>query len=180
MAIEILRPNAVGDLDGLYGSGWSAVDEDPADDETSMVWWGTFPATGSARDLYNLPASVGAGVIDKITIYARSKGENYFYPFTGGGNIILKTGGTVYESGYKGCPSASVWYDWSEEWSTNPNTGNPWTWAEIDALQIGIRLRGSWLSGYRHETYCTQVYVEVDFTLVVVPTVTTDPATEVT
>lgn len=164
---EILRPDGAGDLNQLYGAGWTQVDEDPADDETTVVWWGTNPATGSASDLYNIPNSNSSalGVVSKIIIWARCKGENYFFPFTGAAKMILKTGGIVYEGGYQGCPSEGVWYDFSEEWATNPNTGNPWTREEIDALQIGVWLSGSWLSGYKHETYCTQVFVEVYFTV---------------
>jgi len=175
---EILRPDAAGDVKGLYGEGWEAVDEDPPNDETSMNRWGTFPATGSARNLYNIPSlGVSPFSIGFIEIAFRIKGENYRAPYIGRGKTVLKTGGVEYDSDFFSCPTEGVWYDYRQFYPTNPNTGNAWILAEINALQIGERLYGNWLSGYKHETYCTQIYVTVGYLPVELPTVTTDPAT---
>jgi hypothetical protein len=46
------------------------------------------------------------------------------------------------------------------QWNDNPETGNPWTWSEIDALQIGVGLMRPGAGEY---AICTQVYIEVDF-----------------
>jgi len=58
----------------------------------------------------------------------------------------------------------------SQQWNTNPADGQPWEWSDIDALQIGISLLSA---------YCSQVYVEVNYTVIVAPTVTTQAATSV-
>jgi len=49
---------------------------------------------------------------------------------------------------------------YSYQWDTNPQTGNAWTWDEIDALQIGVGLRKA-ANGVA--TGCTQVYAEVSY-----------------
>lgn len=71
MATETLRPDATGDEENLTGAGdnYLLVDEAVADDETTKV---ETSGAGHQRDLYNLPASgVGAGTINKITVYIR-------------------------------------------------------------------------------------------------------------
>ncbi len=52
------------------------------------------------------------------------------------------------------------WATYYQDHSVNPNTGQPWTWAEINALQAGIKLTGE----EGEEPECTQVYVEVTYT----------------
>ncbi len=97
-----------------------------------------------------------------VTVYARCKGSG-FYPFAGAAKIALKTHGVVYESNYINLGWDLVWRDYSNQWATNPFTGVKWTQEEINALQIGISLLGSWLSGYKADSYCTQLYAVVDY-----------------
>jgi len=52
------------------------------------------------------------------------------------------------------------WDNYSQTWSTNPATSQPWTWTEIDALQAGVRLHDDG-DGYAQ---CTQVYAEINYT----------------
>ncbi len=153
MPIETLRPNAVGDEEGISqatspsGRHWEDVDEVIADDtltnvvNTTTVW---------ERDLYNIPAhTTGSDQINFVKIYLRC-----WRYLTGdvAGRPALKSNGVVTDGTTIVLPSAPTTY--SEQWSTNPSTGVPWEWSEIDALQIGISLM---------KGFCTQVYVEVDY-----------------
>ena len=157
MAIETLRPNAAGDETSIpYQSPastahWDKVDEAVADDSTTFLYEGT----STHRDLYNLPASSGSGTINFIKIYIRceSSGEvlRDAYP-------SLKSGSTVTD-GTK-IDLTSSWVTYSEQWSINPDDSAAWEWADIDALQIGVKLTG----GRGDTASCTQVYVEVDYT----------------
>ncbi|GAI22719.1 unnamed protein product, partial [marine sediment metagenome] len=55
-------------------------------------------------------------------------------------------------------------YDtYSNQWNNNPQTGNPWTWDEIDALQIGVGIRRPKPGNY---TRVTQVYAEVNYSTI--------------
>jgi len=108
------------------------------------------------RDLYNLPAHTGSGVINKITVYHRDYSDTY----AGKVKPIIKTNGVVYEGTQVDVP-AGTWTTYSQEWTKNPNTVSAWAWDEIDALQVGISFQGPYYDNQR----CTQVYVEVDYTL---------------
>jgi hypothetical protein len=52
------------------------------------------------------------------------------------------------------------WRGADNYWYTNPATGNPFTWDEIDNLQAGVSLREP-ESGA--ESYCTYLRVEVNY-----------------
>ena len=159
--IEILRPNAAGDETAIpgqipsTGAHWDKVADAIADDTTGVVAM-SFVSSGWDRDLYNLPShSVGSGTINGITIYVRA------YKFTAGDNVkaSLKTGGSVYDSAALDLPVQSFQtVSWAQ--ATNPKTGVAWTWADIDALQIGASIYPSqWMA------VVAQVYVEVDYTV---------------
>lgn len=157
MDTEILRPNALGDETNLTPSEWPNW-ECVGDDDYPYVY--PSAATPWFRDLYNLPASVGQGTINKITLYfrvttpwsdTRAKGA-------------IKSNAIVTETAEKDPYTdfgGNILGTYAQEWDTNPATGLAWTWADIDALQIGVALLGGEYYEYVH---CTQVYVEVDYT----------------
>jgi hypothetical protein len=82
------------------------------------------------------------------------------------GNITaraaIKTYGTVY-NGTEETITSSNFTTKSYQWTTNPNTGQPWTASEITALQIGIELK---TESRRDFAASTQVYVEINYTSV--------------
>lgn len=160
MASElILRPNAVGDITqlGRYpdsGYNWQKVDEVTPNDGGDYVFASVY--TGDKRDLYNIrnrDPLKEAGTINYIKVYIRVKGgvdPNKAWE-------IVKIGGTEYlasESMYQG------WWDFANQWDTNPFTEVAWTWDDIDNLQIGIKLEPPNSSQY---SYCTQVYLLINY-----------------
>lgn len=162
--LEILRPNAAGDECNIDRQSdclecpnhYTCVDDVVPDD------LGTFVVTNNVaaylRDLYNIEDSGGSGTISKITVYARVKPTSAGRPCL---KIAIKTGGTAYESS-EIQPPGGEWSNQSNVWAINPKTEVAWTWADIDALQIGIALRSgqTWIQ----DMDCTQVYVEVEYT----------------
>lgn len=164
MATETLRPSAAGDECNLPGQDgavcpnhYQNVDEAVADDGTTTVRNGTL---GYLRDLYNLPASgVGAGTINFIKVHFRCYRPYYI----GYVKPVIKSNSTVTEGTQVECsPRNGPYTDHSEQWNTNPADSAAWEWADIDALQIGVALITT-QSGY--DARCTQVYVEVDYTV---------------
>ncbi|GAI91751.1 unnamed protein product, partial [marine sediment metagenome] len=112
-------------------------------------------STGYYRDLYALPAHSGSGVINKVTVHIRCKlGAG---PSLNTGKASLRTNGVTHDS--EVLTGVSTWAPYSWEHVVNPETTDPWTWDEIDALEIGVSL-----FGHIDTAYCTQVYVEVDYT----------------
>ena len=161
MAAEILRPNANGD-ENLWGyqypetgEHWDKVNEAIADDT------GTYVRRGSADpsytyELFNLPAPQGTGTINKITVYNRLTSTRIAGVAA---SIAIKTGGLTFSVDLY--LYGTSWETRSWEWGTNPDTELAWTWADINALQIGSQC-GSIGAGYY--LYLTQVYVKVDYT----------------
>ncbi|KKM88166.1 hypothetical protein LCGC14_1261500 [marine sediment metagenome] len=171
--VETLRPNGAGSLtqqSGTPGANWANVDDaGGGDGDSSYNYEGTFD--NEATDFYALPASSGSGTINKITVYGRVKMNEVgsFNMF----NIRIWTNSTIYSIG-KTITTSYVLY--SGDWVQNPFTTAAWTWAEIDALEIGDEIQTN-VGG--EDQHITQVYVEVDYTPPVVPTVTTQAATSV-
>ena len=160
-ATETLRPNAAGDETGineqypLTGVHWDKVDEVTSDGDSTYVftkWWDW------EEDLYNMPDhSVGSGSINYVKVYAVAKAERLKTKTTL--YIHIKTNGVEYNGSETTTTTSYATY-W-HQWNTNPQTGNPWTWDEIDALQIGVGIRNPQSNRW---TRVTQVYVEVNYT----------------
>ena len=138
---------------------WDKVDEAVADDDTTYVK-NELTTLAYERDLYNLPASSGSGTINKITVYFRCKTAANI---TGHMKASIKSGTTVADGAEKTVTSEAVWETFSQEWAENPDTETAWAWGDIDALQIGVSLY-SIVGKSKSLAYCTQVYVEVDYT----------------
>ena len=162
MATETLRPNGVGfetAISFVFPSDtphWDAVNEDPPDDDTTYV----HTASGTyQRDLYALPTSVGAGPISQIEVFLRWR-AGQFTAYDVGIKASIRTHATNYE-GSEHLTTSETYANISHIWTTNPNTGSAWTWAEIDALEIGVSLWGGPAEKY---VRCTQVYVVVTYT----------------
>lgn len=148
--VETLRPSANGDVIQLapYGNGtnWECVDEAISDEDDTTVRVGAL-----GYDLYALPNPSLSGTINSVTVYCRAKGQ--------GSRVWcgLKTRNTIYWGTLNELPVSFQTFSYSR--NTNPNTENAWTWGEIDALQIGVKLEK-----IVYTPQCTQVYVEVDYT----------------
>lgn len=161
MAIEILRPNGVGavtDIAGQWptsGEHWDKVDEVTPDDADTYV---RHNQTSYATDTYALPSGGGSGAISKVTVYARCYKISGSYNYA---KTVVRTHDTLYEGDEHNL--TATWEYISTEYSTNPNTSNPWTWAEIDALEAGVALKSSTSGNYF--AICTQVYIEVTYAL---------------
>ena len=159
--IETLRPNATGtNTDVLYQQSnstahWDKVSEASPDDWTTYVY-----ETRAAYhvDTYNIPDhSSGSGPISNVKVYFRSASTN----------VSLKAKAAVYTHsalyyGDEQSLNIGSFTTYSYQWNTNPNTGNAWTWAEIDALEIGVALQGQGAPDWGM-AMGTQVYVEVNY-----------------
>jgi len=171
MSIETLRPNGIGwTTFACQGDSpnWKCVDEVISDDKATYVYTGDL--TG-LTDTYLLPdhSAVG-GAINYVKVYFRISAYA-----EGSGRAAIHIHPTFYYGAWHVAPDLGKdeWETFSEQWDISPFTGLPWTWDEIDTLQAGVSLKNPIGVG----TCCTQVYVEVDY--ISIPTVTTDPATNI-
>jgi len=149
----ILRPDADGDLtqfEDLVGAPthWQAVDDVVADDAATHVG----SDQGGNTDLFELTDSGLAAEtpIRSVTVYERVRREG---SRDDDWQIIIKSGITsAYSPTFVETPD---WIDRSYQWTTDPDTGEAWTVAAVDALQAGAYV----VTGVD----VTQVYVSVDY-----------------
>ena len=162
---ETLRPSAAGDetnIDSEYplsGVHWTLVDDVTSDGDSTYV---ETSASGWLEDLYQTADhAAGSGDINYVKVYmvVRATGA----PTQTGAYVHIKTNGGEYNG--SALQVTETYATYSTQWDNNPQTGDNWTWAEIDALQIGAGLRASRTIGGPAGRYtrCTQVYVEVNY-----------------
>jgi len=160
--IETLRPNADGSETSIpyqypsSGSHWDKVCEAIADEDDTYIYK---RQTTPQRDLYNLPVhSEGSGIINSVTIYCRVRiTENYLLNC----RVSQKSGGVVTDGALQ-TTTSTTYVIKSQTYTLNPATGFPYTWDEIDALEIGLVLSTN-TGNESVYVRCTQVYAEVDY-----------------
>ena len=181
MATETLRPTS----DIAYGywvpntgnDRYAMVNEASPDDATTYDTFGSLDQTSLLELGLSNTAIVATETINSVTLHVRGKtatgsGQAYF-------NCGIKTYGTTYNCG--AWHYGTSWTLYSKTWTVNPSTGVAWTPAELDALV-------TYITGHSHQAYgkgdesespyITQIYVVVDYTPNVAPTVEThSPAT---
>ena len=163
--IETLRPSAAGDETDINDQGpptgehWGKVNEETSDGDSTYVsteWWDW------QEDLYNIADhSLGSGTINYVKVYAVATREAHGGSPQSSLYIHIKTNGVEYNGTQDTLTTSYLPY--SYQWNTNPQTGNPWTWGEIDALQIGVGIREPKRNNY---TRVTQVYTEVNYSTI--------------
>lgn len=149
---EILRPDGAGSLSQLTSSGcsnnWECVDEETSDDDASYV---KGSGNGSNDDLYTLQnSSVSSGTIDSLIVYINCWGSNSARK----AETILRINNNNYNGSSNNLSSTYTVY--STLYINNPNTSSPWTWTEIDNLEIGVSIT--------KDGRCTQIWVEIFYT----------------
>lgn len=118
------------------------------------------------RDLYNFEApAYQQGTINKITVTGDFLADPNAKTVQGAVKLAIKSGSTVGESGQTvvriAFPYETVTYDWP----LNPDTGNPWTWAEIVSIQAGPSIkRATPFAGSDNWTRCKYIKLTINFT----------------
>ncbi len=60
-------------------------------------------------------------------------------------------------------PKSSGWGNYSQAFTTNPNTGQPWTWVDINSLQVGVAKISGPVGGVVEGVEVAQLYALVDY-----------------
>ncbi len=158
----IYRPVGAGDetdIKSQYpasGEHWGKVDETTADDDSTYVYT---PSFGWEEDLYNTAnhtTQTAGGDINYVEVFMVSRTSGNITQDSA--YVHIKTNGFEYNGLSENLTTSYAEYP--NSWSDNPQSGNPWTWNEIDNLQIGIGMREG---GVAIDSLCTQVYTSVNF-----------------
>lgn len=157
-----LIPNGIGDYTNIAGvtgaaTHWEAVDDPPGSPDDA----GTFVFTANTtqeKDAYNLSLPDIGGTIDSVTVYFRIEGQGGGgLPHTASAQPGLRLGANE-EIGTKVQVPGSSWQTYSE--ALDRPGGGTWAPADFAALQVIIGLERDNATGR-----CTQVYVEVKYTV---------------
>ena len=159
MAVVTLYPNAAGDKTNLTPQGaaanWDCVDEHPHNSDTTRVLL-MYTGKYDKRDLYNIEDTSQTGYIMNVKLVVTSRMSSIY---SNAMTALIKTHGTEYLGGTIN-PTTQSYAEYNYSWSNNPYTGVAWTFAEINALQIGI----SDNRGTNGVNLTTQVRAEITYT----------------
>lgn len=161
----------------LARTDYTEVDDDPEGEPSHDSDTTCLTTSGDSSswedDLFNAfkdsegqPFSLPVGnKVDSVKVYGTARNINdtkhgYFL-------VIIKPNDTKYLGSYYQPPVTYTTYN--HEWTTNPETGQPWTESEINALVAGVR--GKSLSScilkcsiyLYYAVKCTQCYVVVSY-----------------
>ncbi len=144
-----------------------AVDDIEPDDASSYIYTNI---NYSARYTYfisdGLPSTL-QGTINSITFYSRARvssttglisSSTYIQPY-------VFIGGTRYYGQYRSSfatTSFTTYSSGADSMSSNPSTGQPWTWDDLNKLGFGIRGRVTF-TGSPIQLQITQLYIVVDY-----------------
>jgi len=133
------------------GSNWQCVDETPSDEATTMAQ----TTSSSWNDDSYTAQDHGSvtGTIDSVVATMRVR------EFGSGNNRVARTLLRTHGSDFSGpdidMDAVTSFTNFSTRYATNPSTSAAWTWAEIDAMEIGLTLKKS--------CQCTQIFATVYF-----------------
>ena len=166
---EYLRPTANGDEISIPSvnpavAHWVAVSDS---DNASYVSSGA--DTNYHRDLYTL--ADGGNVTKTIssvtmnwTIEGAAGGTWYAKP-------AFKIGGVSYNGTEQSAAGDAAWHDLEQVWTTSPATGLRWTWAEVNAIQVGMNIK---TSNAAQPVYLSELWIVVEYATSVSAAVSSD------
>ncbi len=134
----ILRPNGPGSTtqwtkNGGGGANWDRVDEALTDGDATYV----SASTNGNTDLYPLFDTSETGQVNSVTVTAVARGV-WSSSCDPNCYAVLKLRVNGYASPVRYRGDFTAYAAASYTWTTNPATGQPWTIAEVNALQAGI------------------------------------------
>ena len=165
MATATLRPNGAGASTQLTPVGGAATNWQTVSDQNNATYVeSNINSTTPQTDLYVLPSITGTSV-SSVVLSAQLL-DTGLAQYGGSAQIVILTHGTQYV--YTFSPTESF-AEYDQILTQNPYTGNAWTIAEINALQIGVILASGVRFNQRTQetTYypveCSEVWATITY-----------------
>ena len=159
-----LRPEGAGDITQLTPfpdggeANWEDVDDETPDEDSTYVE--AAPTGDRLIDLYAIPGLPTSSLtINSVKIYIRCRCTNAA-PTGLLANTAIKTGGATYYGDDEDLTNS--WTNYSKTYALNPDTGVAWTYDEVAALQIGLKIQSN-VPAFNDKGQCTQVYAVVNY-----------------
>lgn len=131
MSLKTLSPNAAGDTSTNWAGAYTDIDETTISDSDKI--YSSTPDADFQCNVTGMPS--GSWAVTAVKVAARCIDGSG----TNGIAVGVKTNDTVSVSGAMSC--SGYWQTKELLLNTNPVTGNPWTPAEIEALQFNLRCK---------------------------------------
>ena len=131
-----LLPNSLSSPSDWSYVGTSKLAAVTSDDgDTGYIYMNDPSALREDLFLFSATPTASYGKILAIRLRAKVKA----IPGGGAVRLICKVGSTKYPSPQTVTPSYNNyrWFCW--DWETNPDTGKPWTWADVNSVSFGVR-----------------------------------------
>ncbi len=111
---------------------WECCDEEFPDDDFSYVQTTTQSWLRETYDLKNLTAQ---GAINWVRLYVRARHDDLIGP-----EVYIRTLVRTHDADYasSNIVLTSAYRDVYTQYDTNPSSMTPWTWDEVNSLQIGV------------------------------------------
>ena len=159
-ATAFLRPNGddVNEFFAVVGTCtlyFECIDEDESDGDTSYLSAATNGDYSNSSDLVNGTTTastirkVRVSTIGRMTVAKTVTLRNF-----------IKLNGVQYKATATSTASGTAYATTTTEWTSNPATGQPWTWGDLDSAKVGLYTN---LAGANGAYRVTQVWLEVDY-----------------
>lgn len=161
MSTVTYQPNAAGSYTQMpYTDPADSVHYEMVNDSSNAALVGN-QSSIYRTDTYAFANPSQTGTINKITVYARMWNNCGYEAYVYGRVAIFTSGQTLKYGNVVTMDTATSYYDTSKEWSTNPWSLAGWTWDDLNALEIGVSLKGyNGVVGAE----CPYVYLVIDYT----------------
>ncbi len=163
MSIAALVPNADGSVEAHNGvvTNWGAdaysyVDEYPTPNDDDYIATSGSASSSYAERTFNCANPGLAGIIQNVTVLARCKG--HISTANTAKTVIYCNSTKTYGSSVT-LNADNNYHDLTASYDTNPATGQPWTWDDINNLEIGVYL----YQPGNNLTACSQIYAIVTY-----------------
>ncbi|MBM3131907.1 MAG: hypothetical protein FJZ95_02590 [Chloroflexi bacterium] len=154
-------PTADGDISGTWNTApcWDDVDETSPDDGNYMA--GTTDSGGYKLFTFS-PFTIPAGAtVMNLTVYVRAKDVS-----SGTNNIrpSIKVNGTRYNTTATSVNPSTSFTTYSYAYSSNPNTGSPWTAEDVNGTgTCPLQQFGVYSSDLNPDIQVSMVYAQVNY-----------------
>jgi hypothetical protein len=134
--VATLFPNADGTYSDWTGN-YSNIDEFDYNPDTNDALKVTDANRKSTFDLSDVDASLSSYTVKDVWVGAHI--QNNAASTVTDMQFVLRTNGSDFNSSNVGITKDGQVYRKGYNWAVNPDTGQPWTIAELNALEIGIQ-----------------------------------------
>lgn len=162
MPTVLYRPNAVGTYAECgKGSGGSSkldcIDDVVHDGAGSCIYGLNHVAFW--HETFNFANPTESGLITNVKLTTVCAAPWNTGTGQASKGVIYTPGRSIVYGAHHDLPAD--WTAFEDNWATNPWTGVAWTWADLNALEIGVALRGN--SSATYSGWCTQIFVEITY-----------------